>query len=61
MMEASRAAERKRKAYAVPQDQAAPKTGPEKVFAGMPESQLHMTFSYGDPIVDQRLFCVEGL
>lgn len=73
-MEASRAAEQQRKANVVPPEQAAPKTGPEKVFAGMPESQLHKMFSYGDPIVygvaisgdrllirtGQQLFCVAG-
>ncbi|MGV3484607.1 MAG: PQQ-binding-like beta-propeller repeat protein [Planctomycetaceae bacterium] len=72
MIEASRAAEQQRKANTVPADQAAPKTGPEKVFAGMPESQLHQMFSYGDPTVygvavardrllvrtGQHLFCV---
>ena len=48
------------------------RTGPEKVFAGMPESQLHQMFSYGDPTVygvavagdrllirtGQQLYCV---
>ncbi len=72
MMDAREAAEKQRKANAVPADQAAPKTGPEKVFAGMPESQLHQMFSYGDPMVygvavagnrlvirtGQHLFCV---
>ena len=51
MMEASRLAAEQRKANAVPPEQAAPKTGPEKVFAGMPENQLHEMFSYGDPMV----------
>ena len=32
-------------------EQAAPKTGPEKVFSGMPENQLHEIFSFGDPMV----------
>ena len=50
-LEASRAAEQQRKANAVPPEQAAPKSGPEKVFAGMPEKQLHQMFSYGDPMV----------
>jgi outer membrane protein assembly factor BamB len=72
MMEARRAAEKQRRANIVPADQAAPKTGPEKVFAGMPEGRLHEMFSYGDPMVygaavagdrllirtGQRLFCV---
>ncbi|MCM2369487.1 PQQ-binding-like beta-propeller repeat protein [Aporhodopirellula aestuarii] len=72
MMDAREAAEKQRKANAVPADQASPKTGPEKVFAGMPESQLHQMFSYGDPMVygvavandrllvrtGQHLFCV---
>ncbi|MGB7343566.1 MAG: PQQ-binding-like beta-propeller repeat protein [Pirellulaceae bacterium] len=74
MMEAREAAEKQRKANTVPADQAKPKTGPEKVFAGMPESQLHQMFSYGDPMVygvavakdrliirtGQTLFCVGG-
>lgn len=51
MMDAREAAEEQRRANAVPADQAAPKTGPEKIFAGMPESQLHQMFSYGDPMV----------
>ena len=51
MMEARRAAQQQRKANSVPPEQAAPKTGPEKVFAGMPENQLHEMFSYGDPMV----------
>ncbi|MEZ6137085.1 MAG: hypothetical protein R3C53_19500 [Pirellulaceae bacterium] len=51
MMEASRAAAEQRKTNAVPPEQATPKTGPEKVFAGMPENQLHEMFSYGDPMV----------
>lgn len=72
MMEASRAAEQQRKANAVPPEQAVAKSGPERVFAGMPESQLHQMFSYGDPMVygvavagdrmlvrtGQHLFCV---
>ena len=48
---ASRAAAQQRQANAVPADQAKPKTGPEKVFAGMPEKQLHQMFSYSDPTV----------
>lgn len=72
MVEAREAAEEQRIANAVPADQAVPKSGPEKVFAGMPESRLHQMFSYGDPMVygvavagdrllvrtGQRLFCV---
>lgn len=72
MIEAREAAEKQRLANAVPPEQAAPKSGPEKVFAGMPESQLHRMFSYGDPMVygvavagdrllvrtGQQLFCV---
>ena len=45
------AAEQQRKRNAVPPDQAKPKTGPEKVFSGLPEKSLHKMFSYGDPIV----------
>ncbi len=37
--------------YAVPAEQAKPKSGPEKMLAGMPEKSLHKMFSYGDPIV----------
>lgn len=51
MIEAADAARAARKANAVPADQAKPKTGPERVFAGMPESALHEMFSYGDPTV----------
>lgn len=51
MVEASLAAAQQRKANAVPPEQAAPKTGPEKVFAGLPEKELHEMFSYGDPTV----------
>lgn len=51
MMDAREAAERQRRANTVPTDQAMPKSGPEKVFAGMPEDQLHRMFSYGDPMV----------
>ncbi|SMP59712.1 Outer membrane protein assembly factor BamB, contains PQQ-like beta-propeller repeat [Neorhodopirellula lusitana] len=72
MIEARESAEQQRQANAVPADQAAPKTGPEKIFAGMPESRLHQMFSYGDPMVygvavagnqllirtGQNLFCV---
>ncbi|TWT97231.1 outer membrane biogenesis protein BamB [Neorhodopirellula pilleata] len=72
MMDARETAEKQRKANTVPADQAKPKSGPEKVFAGMPESQLHQMFSYGDPMVygvavardrllirtGQTLFCV---
>ncbi|TWU48552.1 outer membrane biogenesis protein BamB [Rubripirellula tenax] len=74
MMEARESAEKQRKTNSVPADQAKPKTGPEKVFAGMPERQLHQMFSYGDPMVygvavaqdrllirtGQALFCVGG-
>ncbi|TWU07628.1 outer membrane protein assembly factor BamB family protein [Stieleria varia] len=49
MLAARDAAEKQRRANVVPDDLAAPKTGPEKVFAGMPENQLHQMFSYGDP------------
>ncbi len=72
MMEAKAAAEQQRSANLVPADQAKPKTGPEQVFAGMPERQLHQMFSYDDPTVygvavagnrllirtGQRLYCV---
>ncbi|QDT05028.1 outer membrane biogenesis protein BamB [Rubripirellula lacrimiformis] len=72
MMDARELAEKQRLANVVPADQAAPKSGPEKVFAGMPESQLHQMFSYGDPMVygvavadgrllirtGQQLFCI---
>ena len=72
MMDAREAAQKQRKANAVPANQAKPKSGPEKVFAGMPEIQLHQMFSYGDPMVygvavakdrllirtGQTLFCV---
>lgn len=51
MWVAKAAAEKQRAANTVPTDQAKPKTGPEKVFSGMPESQLHDMFSYGDPTV----------
>ncbi len=74
MLEAREAAKKQRNANAVPADQAAPKTGPEKVFADMPESRLHEMFSYGDPMVygiavagdrllirtGQRLFCISN-
>jgi outer membrane protein assembly factor BamB len=72
MMAAREAAAAQRKSNAVPPGQAKPKTGPEKVFAGMPETQLHQMFSYGDPTVygiaavdgcllvrtGQHLFCI---
>lgn len=72
MIEAREAAKKQRKENTVPPELAAPKEGPEKVFAGMPESQLHQMFSYGDPMVygiavakdrllirtGQQLFCV---
>ncbi len=72
MLAAQDDAARQRKANQVPAEQAKPKTGPERVFAGMPESQLHQMFSYGDPTVyatavagdsllirtGQRLYCV---
>ena len=74
MMEAREVAARQRNDNAVPPDQAAPKSGPERVFAGMPESRLHQMFSYADPMVygvavagerllirtGQRLFCIDG-
>jgi hypothetical protein len=72
MVEAAREATELRRTNAVPVDQAKPKTGPERVFAGLPERQLHQMFSYGDPTVygfaasggsllfrtGQRLYCV---
>jgi len=72
MMEAKVAAEKQRQTNRVPDDQAKPKSGPEKVFAGMPENQLHQMFSYSDPTVyaaavaqdsllirtGQRLYCI---
>lgn len=72
MMVAQKAAKKQRQTNQVPAEQAKPKSGPEKVFAGMPESQLHQMFSYGDPTVyaaavasdsllirtGQRLYCV---
>ncbi len=51
MIEASEAATLLRKSNTVPPEQAVPKTGPEKVFKGMPEAQMHQMFSYGDPLV----------
>lgn len=51
MSEASLAAAQQRKANKVPNDQAVPKSGPEKVFANMPARELHQMFSYGDPLV----------
>jgi outer membrane protein assembly factor BamB len=51
MLAAIESAAAQRKANAIPPDQAKPKTGPEKVFAGMSENQLHQMFSYGDPLV----------
>ncbi|QDS94452.1 outer membrane biogenesis protein BamB [Roseimaritima multifibrata] len=74
MLEAQELAAEQRRANAVPSDQVKPKSGPEKVFAGMPETQLHKIFSYGDPMVygvavaedrllirtGQTLFCVGG-
>ncbi|MEZ6093430.1 MAG: PQQ-binding-like beta-propeller repeat protein [Pirellulaceae bacterium] len=74
MLAAEKAAAEQRKKNTVPADQAKPKTGPEKMLAGMPEKSLHKMFSYGDPIayaatiVDgnllirtgQHLYCVRG-
>lgn len=66
MVAAAEAAEQLRDKNAVPPDQAQPKQGPEKVFAGMPETALHQMFSYGDPtayaavIVDDRLLVRTG-
>lgn len=40
-----------RKQNKVPANETKPKTGPEKILAGMPEKSLHKMFSYGDPIV----------
>ena len=74
MVEAAESAAATRKRNAVPPEQAVPKDGPEKVFAGMPESALHQMFSYDDPtayavaIVDgrilirtgQHLYCITG-
>lgn len=51
MLAASAAAKQQRQDNSVPADQAPPKAGPEKIFAGMPEAQLHKLFSYGDPTV----------
>lgn len=73
MAEASEAAKVQRKLNAVPADQAKPKSGPEKVFAGMSESRLHAMFSYNDPVVyavvpgpncllirtGQHLYCIQ--
>ncbi|MGB7326736.1 MAG: PQQ-binding-like beta-propeller repeat protein [Rubripirellula sp.] len=75
MMDAKEAAAKARKANTVPADQAKPKTGPEKVFANMPESSLHTMFSYDDPTAyavavagnsllvrtGQHLYCVREL
>ncbi|ANM29819.1 hypothetical protein ABI59_09855 [Acidobacteria bacterium Mor1] len=61
-----------RRTNRVPEGEAPPKEGPEKVLGSLPESALHRVFSYGDPIayaaaaVDgnllirtgQQLFCV---
>ena len=74
MVEAAELAAATRKRNAAPPEQAVPKEGPEKVFAGMPESALHQMFSYDDPtayavaFVDgrilirtgQHLYCVTG-
>ncbi len=51
MLAANESAAEQRKANVVPADQAKPKTGPERVFAGISENQLHQMFSYGDPLV----------
>ncbi len=59
MMEAAERAEKLRTANAVPADQARPKSGPEKLFAKLPEQQLHQMFSYGDPTV-YGVAAVEG-
>ncbi|TWU46907.1 outer membrane protein assembly factor BamB family protein [Rubripirellula reticaptiva] len=75
MIDAKEAAAKARKANMVPTDQAKPKTGPEKVFANMPESSLHTMFSYDDPTAyavavagnsllvrtGQHLYCVRAL
>lgn len=74
MADAAKSAAAQRKANTVPADQAKPKTGPERVFAGLPEKQLHQMFSYGDPTVygvaaidgnlilrtGQHLYCVRN-
>ncbi len=66
MLAAAEAARKQRAANAVPPDEAPPKEGPEAVFAGMPEAQLHQAFSYGDPtayaaaIVEGRLLVRTG-
>ncbi len=74
MRAAEKAAAAQRKENAVPTDQAKPKTGPEKMLAGMPEESLHQMFSYGDPtayaasVVDgnllirtgQHLYCIRA-
>ena len=65
-------AKKQREANTIPAAQAAFRTDPEKVFAGVPESQLPQIFSYSDPMVygiavasnrlllrtGQHLFCV---
>lgn len=51
LTDASEAAAQLRKANALPADEAKPKEGPEKVFAGLPEAEMHKMFSYGDPTV----------
>ncbi len=62
-----------REANRVPPGEAPVKEGPEKVFAGLPEKDLHKMFSYGDPVVyaaamvegrllirtGQHLFCIQ--
>ncbi|TWU62220.1 PQQ-binding-like beta-propeller repeat protein [Crateriforma conspicua] len=72
MLAAREAAAKQRQENTVPADEAPAKSGPEAVFAGMPESRLHQMFSYGDPMVyaaaiaddqllirtGQKLFCV---
>jgi outer membrane protein assembly factor BamB len=66
MLAAAEAARKQRAANAVPPEEAPPKEGPEAVFAGMPEAELHMAFSYGDPtayaaaIVEGRLLVRTG-
>jgi hypothetical protein len=74
MVAAAELAASTRKRNAVPPDQAVPKEGPEKIFAGMSESALHQMFSYDDPTAyavaiakgrilvrtGQHLYCISG-
>ena len=66
LLVAAEAARKQRAANAVPPEEAAPKEGPEKMLAEMPEAQLHRAFSYGDPtayaaaVVEGRLLIRTG-